>query len=64
MRYLGIALPDLQREYQPARSQPRHLVPPPVFNTVRPSVVARWFKSCALELRTQAVIGRSAADIW
>ncbi len=29
MRYLGIALPDLQREYQQARSQPRHLVPPP-----------------------------------
>ena len=27
MRYLGIALPDLQREYQQARSQPRHLVP-------------------------------------
>jgi integrase len=29
MRYLGIALPDLQREYQQARSQPRHLVPQP-----------------------------------
>jgi site-specific recombinase XerD len=29
MRYLGVALPDLQREYQQARSQPRHLVPPP-----------------------------------
>jgi len=29
MRYLGIALPDLQREYQLARSQPRHLVPQP-----------------------------------
>jgi hypothetical protein len=27
MRYLGIALPDLQREYQQARSQPRHLLP-------------------------------------
>jgi integrase len=27
MRYLGIALPDLQREYQQALSQPRHLVP-------------------------------------
>ena len=27
MRYLGIALPDLQREYQQARSQPRHLIP-------------------------------------
>jgi site-specific recombinase XerD len=29
MRYLGIALPDLQREYQQAHSQPRHLVPQP-----------------------------------
>ena len=29
MRYLGIAFPDLQREYQQARSQPRHLVPQP-----------------------------------
>jgi hypothetical protein len=29
MRYLGIALPDLQREYQLAYSQPRHLVPQP-----------------------------------
>lgn len=29
MRYLGVALPDLQREYQQARSQPRHFVPQP-----------------------------------
>jgi site-specific recombinase XerD len=29
MRYLGVALPDLQREYQQARAQPRHLVPHP-----------------------------------
>jgi hypothetical protein len=29
MRYLGVALPDLQREYQQARSQPRHLIPQP-----------------------------------
>jgi site-specific recombinase XerD len=29
MRYLGIALPDLQREYQQAHSQPRHLAPRP-----------------------------------
>jgi site-specific recombinase XerD len=36
MRYLGIALPDLQREYQQARSQPRHLVPQP-----KPSKSAR-----------------------
>ena len=36
MRYLGVALPDLQREYQQARSQPRHLVPQP-----RPSSPAR-----------------------
>jgi hypothetical protein len=36
MRYLGIALPDLQREYQQARFQPRHLVPQP-----RPSNSAR-----------------------
>jgi hypothetical protein len=27
MRYLGVALPDLQREYQQARSQPRHRYP-------------------------------------
>ena len=33
MRYLGIALPDLQREYQQARSQPRHLVPQPKQST-------------------------------
>jgi len=29
LRYLGVALPDLQREYQQALSQPRHLVPQP-----------------------------------
>ncbi len=29
MRYLGAALPDVQREYQQARSQPRHLIPQP-----------------------------------
>jgi hypothetical protein len=29
MRYLGIALPDLQREFHPARSQPRRLAPQP-----------------------------------
>jgi site-specific recombinase XerD len=29
MRYLGVALPDLQREYQQARSRPRHLIPQP-----------------------------------
>jgi site-specific recombinase XerD len=29
MRYLGIALPDLQREFHLAHSQPRHLVPQP-----------------------------------
>ena len=29
MRYLKIALPDLQREFLLARSQPRHLAPPP-----------------------------------
>jgi len=29
MRYLGVALPDLQSEYQQARSQPRHLIPQP-----------------------------------
>jgi hypothetical protein len=29
MRYLDVALTDLQREFQLARSQPRHLVPQP-----------------------------------
>jgi integrase len=29
MRYLAVALTDLQREFQLARSQPRHLVPQP-----------------------------------
>ena len=29
MRYLEVALTDLQREFQRARSQPRHLVPQP-----------------------------------
>ena len=33
MRYLGVALPDLQREYQQARSQPRHLIPQPKQST-------------------------------
>jgi hypothetical protein len=28
-RYLDIAVPDLQREFQLARSRPRHLVPQP-----------------------------------
>jgi integrase len=36
MRYVGVALPDLQREYQQARSQPRHLVP-----QLKPSSSAR-----------------------
>jgi len=29
MRYLDIAIPDLQREFQLARSRPRHMVPQP-----------------------------------
>ena len=29
MRYVDVALTDLQREYQLARSRPRHLVPQP-----------------------------------
>ncbi len=29
MRYLDVALTDLQREFQLARSRPRHLVPQP-----------------------------------
>jgi hypothetical protein len=29
MRYVEVALTDLQREFQLARSQPRHLVPQP-----------------------------------
>jgi hypothetical protein len=29
MRYVDMALTDLQREFQRARSQPRHLVPQP-----------------------------------
>jgi len=29
MRYLDVAMPDLQREFQLARSRPRHLVPQP-----------------------------------
>ena len=29
MRYLDVTLTDLQREFQRARSQPRHLVPQP-----------------------------------
>jgi hypothetical protein len=29
MQYLDVALPDLQREFELARSKPRHLVPQP-----------------------------------
>jgi hypothetical protein len=29
MKYLDIALPDLQREFHLARSHPRHLAPQP-----------------------------------
>ena len=29
MRYVDVALTDLQREFQLARSQPRHLAPQP-----------------------------------
>jgi hypothetical protein len=29
MRYLDVALTDLQREFQLARAKPRHLAPPP-----------------------------------
>ena len=35
MRYLDVALTDLQREFQLARSQPRHLVPQPKVPLVR-----------------------------
>ena len=36
MRYLEVALTDLQREFQLARSQPRHLVPQPKVPLARP----------------------------
>jgi hypothetical protein len=29
MRYVDVALTDLQREFQMARAKPRHLIPPP-----------------------------------
>src|SRR5437868_2056978 len=29
MRYVDVALTDLQREFQLARAKPRHLIPPP-----------------------------------
>jgi hypothetical protein len=35
MRYLDVALTDLQREFQLARSKPRHLVPQPKVSSVR-----------------------------
>src|ERR1700746_708154 len=35
MRYLDVALTDLQREYQLARSRPRHLVPQPKVPSAR-----------------------------
>jgi integrase len=35
MRYLDVALTDLQREFQRARSQPRHLVPQPKMPSAR-----------------------------
>jgi site-specific recombinase XerD len=35
MRYLEVALTDLQREFQLARSQPRHLIPQPKVPPVR-----------------------------
>ena len=35
MRYLDVALTDLQREFQLARSQPRHLVPQPKLPSTR-----------------------------
>ncbi len=34
MRYLDVALTDLQREFQLARSKPRHLTPQPKSTTV------------------------------
>jgi hypothetical protein len=35
MRYLDVALTDLQREFQQARSHPRHLVPQPKMPSAR-----------------------------
>jgi hypothetical protein len=37
MRYVDVALTDLQREFQLARAKPRHLIPPPKtpFTSVR-----------------------------
>jgi len=40
MRYLEVTLSDLQREFQLARSQPRHLVPQPM---VPPAVLRSGF---------------------
>ena len=34
MRYLDVALTDIQREFQLAQSKPRHLAPPPKTPTV------------------------------
>lgn len=40
MRYLYVAIPDLQREFHLARSKPRHLVPQPTapLSSVRPGI--------------------------
>ena len=40
MRYLDVALPDLQREFQLAHSRPRHLVPQPTapLRSARPGI--------------------------
>jgi hypothetical protein len=38
MRYLDVALTDLQREFELARSKPRHLVPQPKAFAPRPGL--------------------------
>jgi hypothetical protein len=38
MRYLDVALTDLQREFHSARSKPRHLAPQPTAHIISPRV--------------------------
>jgi hypothetical protein len=38
MRYIDVTSNDLQREFQLARSQPRHLVPQPKTPTISPRI--------------------------
>jgi hypothetical protein len=58
---LGIALPDLQREYQQARSQPRHLVPTATIK-LQTLICQGWLRPPCRTTRLEMFVARCRRD--